>query len=506
MAPERRLRHVAGLDREPGDGQPVHLHPYRPNAAALANLYGTGDACSAYGNRNFWRYFNDWFGNPGNWIRSASFEGGSVAGWTASNGFINTQVYRDTSIAQDGEWFFATNTPVAGRALTQDIQRTVSVGESATATVWVRSADGQPFQGTLAVWGLGGTTEGARTDFAATGQWQAVTVELPVYATPHSTVRIDVYLQQAERTLWVDNASVSFGTAPHQRNLLANPSFEGSFAGWGPGYGAINQQAWRDPRAHAGEWFAAANTPVAGRSFAQEFRIEPHTDDVYTFEIALRSESAAAPMTGRVAVWALGGDSARNAVSDFSVGEAWTPVSTTIDIGSSGAQVLKVEIYMDAVGSTLWLDDAVLARNLVQGGSFEGGAFAWQRGPTMNAAVYTQASSGIPPAAGTWFGATNTGTAQTSLHQDIEIRPVAGSTYRAELWVRAAEGTVGGRLAVWALGPVYVPSSTSFTADGTWRKIEVPVPIQRSDHTTLRFEIYLDSTGTTLLLDGANLY
>ncbi|BAU98717.1 hypothetical protein [Aurantimicrobium minutum] len=37
--------------------------PYQPNAAALNNLYGTGDACSAYGNRNFWRLFNDWFGN-----------------------------------------------------------------------------------------------------------------------------------------------------------------------------------------------------------------------------------------------------------------------------------------------------------------------------------------------------------------------------------------------------------------------------------------------------------
>jgi hypothetical protein len=36
--------------------------PYQPNAAALANLYGTGDACSAYGNRNFWRIYNDWFG------------------------------------------------------------------------------------------------------------------------------------------------------------------------------------------------------------------------------------------------------------------------------------------------------------------------------------------------------------------------------------------------------------------------------------------------------------
>ena len=36
--------------------------PYQPNGAALSNLYGTGDDCSAYGNRNFWRMFNDWFG------------------------------------------------------------------------------------------------------------------------------------------------------------------------------------------------------------------------------------------------------------------------------------------------------------------------------------------------------------------------------------------------------------------------------------------------------------
>lgn len=36
--------------------------PYQPNTAALNNLYGTGDSCSAYGNRNFWRMFNDWFG------------------------------------------------------------------------------------------------------------------------------------------------------------------------------------------------------------------------------------------------------------------------------------------------------------------------------------------------------------------------------------------------------------------------------------------------------------
>ena len=38
--------------------------PYQPNASALNNLYGSGDSCGAYGNRNFWRYYTDWFGDP----------------------------------------------------------------------------------------------------------------------------------------------------------------------------------------------------------------------------------------------------------------------------------------------------------------------------------------------------------------------------------------------------------------------------------------------------------
>ena len=36
--------------------------PYQPNAAALSAGYSTGDGCSAYGNRNFYSYFEDWFG------------------------------------------------------------------------------------------------------------------------------------------------------------------------------------------------------------------------------------------------------------------------------------------------------------------------------------------------------------------------------------------------------------------------------------------------------------
>ena len=37
--------------------------PYQPNQSALNAGYGTGDSCGAYGNRNFWMLFTDWFGS-----------------------------------------------------------------------------------------------------------------------------------------------------------------------------------------------------------------------------------------------------------------------------------------------------------------------------------------------------------------------------------------------------------------------------------------------------------
>lgn len=63
--------------------------PYQPNAASLGNLYGTGDGCSSYGNRNFWVHYNNWFGSPNseggptaNLEVFAAVPGGvRVAGW-----------------------------------------------------------------------------------------------------------------------------------------------------------------------------------------------------------------------------------------------------------------------------------------------------------------------------------------------------------------------------------------------------------------------------------------
>ncbi len=54
--------------------------PYQPNAAALRAGYGEGDGCSAYGNRNFFNYFNDWFGSTvtaGGGASATSLDSGS---------------------------------------------------------------------------------------------------------------------------------------------------------------------------------------------------------------------------------------------------------------------------------------------------------------------------------------------------------------------------------------------------------------------------------------------
>lgn len=52
--------------------------PYQPNSAALNNMYGTGDGCSAYGNRNFWRMFSDWFGSTNAAPYAAQFKAQSA--------------------------------------------------------------------------------------------------------------------------------------------------------------------------------------------------------------------------------------------------------------------------------------------------------------------------------------------------------------------------------------------------------------------------------------------
>lgn len=80
--------------------------PYTPNQSSLNNLYGSGDSCGAYGNRNFWRMYTDWFGSPTGGSSpigsldtlTPGFRQVTVSGWTAdpdTTAAIKAQVYVD---------------------------------------------------------------------------------------------------------------------------------------------------------------------------------------------------------------------------------------------------------------------------------------------------------------------------------------------------------------------------------------------------------------------------
>lgn len=486
--------------------------PYQPNSAALANAYGTGDTCSSYGNRNFWRIFTDWFGNPaeGN-LRSPSFEGGSTNGWGASNGFINQAVVNNPGQAQSGDWFLATNTPTTYRAMSQDVRRNIALGEQATARVWVRSESARPFTGVVAAWGLGGaSTEQASTTFTVTDTWQQITVKLPMRQSSHTILRLDIYLLSTDGSLWIDNSSLDFGDSPAVQNLLQHPSFEGSFGGWAPGNGFMNQQIYQDPSiVKHGSWFAASNTPVAGRSFAQLLDATPAAGDRYTFSIWLRSQDPSKRFSGKVALWGLGGSQNIVAVTDFSASGEWQKVSVTLDVSVGDLRNLKAEVYLDSMDNTLFLDDGLLAKNLLNAGSFEGGSFqSWGTGNgVLNYAVYPSAG-GNQAAHGGYFAATNTVTAGGSLAQSQRRIIPVGDTYTAEVWVRSADTskTFSGTLALWALGGTTEVASTPFTANGTWQRVGIELPIRNDDHVSLKYEIYLGTTDNTLFVDAAQVY
>ncbi|MFU8945621.1 hypothetical protein ACLRGF_02710 [Mycetocola zhadangensis] len=98
--------------------------PYQPNAAALANLYGTGDGCSAYGNRNFWRMYTDWYGSTtggANLVRTES--NSSVYLISGSNKFPVTSLSTLEALAPLGPVGIVSTNYLAGFGTKQAVSR-----------------------------------------------------------------------------------------------------------------------------------------------------------------------------------------------------------------------------------------------------------------------------------------------------------------------------------------------------------------------------------------------
>jgi hypothetical protein len=119
--------------------------PYQPNQAALNNLYGSGDGCSAYGNRNFWRMSVDWFnydGNPG--MSGAKYQTASnvtISGGIAAGSLLtaNEVEFRPRPMTLTYQWK-RDGTAISGaqaqtyRTVAEDIGHRISVTATAART------------------------------------------------------------------------------------------------------------------------------------------------------------------------------------------------------------------------------------------------------------------------------------------------------------------------------------------------------------------------------------
>jgi len=116
--------------------------PYQPNQAALNNLYGTGDGCSAYGNRNFWRMYIDWFGpTVGRDVRSPITISKAQNGLLSMTGTANNnQIFNKDQTGWTG-W---TEMDGGGRLVDVSVTRNQDgrlqvVGTAPDDTIWYRT-------------------------------------------------------------------------------------------------------------------------------------------------------------------------------------------------------------------------------------------------------------------------------------------------------------------------------------------------------------------------------
>ena len=101
-----------------------------------------------------------------------------------------------------------------------------------------------------------------------------------------------------------------------------------------------------------------------------------------------------------------------------------------------------------------------------------------------------------------------------SIKQDLQRAVGAGDTVEFTVWVRSQDGQpIEGRLGVWASPDLsdQEPCCTTdvlptFVADSQWRQVRFERPLDADHDGSLRAEIYVETTGPTLLIDDAAVH
>lgn len=202
--------------------------PYTPNAAALNNLGGIGDACSAYGNRNFWVFYNNWFGSPSSPVSPlasldhAALETTSgkaeivLSGWAidpaAISSPIEVHVYVDRPSGTTGHALIANlSRPDVGAAYPGAGDKhgfatripVTQPGDYRACVFLIRSSGSALFE-CRSFKAVAGNPGGSLDSVILTGSSEAAVIRVSGWAldwaSPASTARVDVYLDRPNGT------------------------------------------------------------------------------------------------------------------------------------------------------------------------------------------------------------------------------------------------------------------------------------------------------------------
>ena len=146
-------------------------------------------------------------------LSNASFEEGNFNGWTTlplNGGTVNVAAYSNSS-AHDGEWYGESNVTTAGSSVFQSVSVAPQLGQSYTFSIWLRSPAGVPASGTLALFGVGGSTEGESTNFTVGSAWTLVSAPLDVSQSGHTGIVAQVYENTVNTNYDFDGGTLASG-------------------------------------------------------------------------------------------------------------------------------------------------------------------------------------------------------------------------------------------------------------------------------------------------------
>jgi hypothetical protein len=465
-------------------------------------------------------------------LASPSFESG-LASWHAGNGALTLTVSGPDLQARGGAYSLTATPAAAARSVAQTISRTVPVGETDTAAIWVKTTSGATATGQLALWGLGGTgNDLAITAFTATGTWTQITATLTSTHSGHTTLQIETYLNspgieyRLDSAALVQSATPSYPAEPAPPAgtaiALASPSFENGLASWHPGNGALTLTVTGpDLQARGGAYSLVATPAAAARSVAQSITRAVPVGETDTAALWVKTTSGATA-TGQLALWGLGGTGNDVAVTAFAATGTWTQVTATLTSTHSGHTTLQIETYLNTPGIEYRLDSASLTQTAtpsypaepappagtaiaLTSPSFENGLASWH--PGNGALTLTVTGPDLQARGGAYSLTATPAAAARSVAQAVSRSVPVGETDTAAIWVKTTSGaTATGQLALWALGGTGNDLAiTAFTATGTWTQITASLTSTHSGHTSLQLETYLNSPGIEYRLDSAAL-